>query len=52
MTYLLLLDWFQDLDDALLLRLCVDALKHFTVLASADFSDDLVIILAPAQGQG
>ncbi len=46
-NYLLLLHRFQDFDDALLIVDCVDALKHLTILASAHFSHNLVVVLVP-----
>ena len=47
---LLFLHRLQDLDDALLVVDDVDAFKDFTVLASANLPDDLIIILVPVDG--
>ena len=43
--YLLLLDGFERLDDALLLVGHVDALEHLAVLAAAELADQLVVVL-------
>ena len=45
---LLVLDGLEDLDDALGVVRDVDALKHLTILATADLADDLVVVLHPA----
>ena len=47
--YLLLLDGFEDLDDALFFVLNVDALKDFRVLPSPYFANDLVVVLLPVR---
>lgn len=39
------LTWFQDLDDNSLVGQRVDALVHLGVLSSANFLDDLVVVL-------
>ena len=43
--------WLEDLDDDSLVRLGIDALVNFRVLSTADFLDDLVIILGPKSQQ-
>ena len=47
--YLLLLDRLQDLDDAFLIVMDIDALKHFAVLATTHFADHLVVVLISVQ---
>ena len=42
--YLLLLDGFEDFDDAFLIVDDVDALKDFRVLSAANLADDLVVL--------
>ena len=46
-SYLFLLHRLQDLDDAPLLVLYIDALKNLAVLAPPDFPYDLVVVLVP-----
>lgn len=48
-AHLLLLDRLQDLDDALLLVLQINALKDFAVFASAHFPQHLVVVLVPVK---
>lgn len=42
---LLLLDGLQHLDDALIVALNVDSLKHLRVLSSPDFPQDFILVL-------
>lgn len=47
---LFLLDRLENFDDAFLVIDDVYTLKHFTVFASANLPDDLIVILVPAAG--
>jgi hypothetical protein len=47
LTYLLLLDWLQDLYDALLVVDDMDTLKYFAILASPHFPDNFIVFLTP-----
>lgn len=46
---LLLLDWFQDFDDAFLVVGDVDAFKYFRILSPANLPHNLVIIRIPTR---
>ena len=47
--YLFLFDRLENLDDALLVVHDIDTFKHFAVLASANLSDNFIVVLIPAQ---
>ena len=47
--YLFLFDRLENLDDALLVVHNIDTFKHFAVLASANLSDNFIVVLIPAQ---
>ena len=50
--YLFLFDRLENLDDALLVVHNVNTFKHFAVLASANLSDNFIVVLIPAQEHG
>ncbi len=50
--YLFLFDRLENLDDALLVVHDIDTFKHFAVLASANLSDNFIVVLIPAQEHG
>ncbi len=45
---LLLLDWLEGLDDALLIVGHVDRLENLAILAAAELADELVVVLREA----
>ncbi len=47
--YLFLFDRLENLDDALLVVHNVDTFKHFAVLASANLSDNFIVVLIPVE---
>ncbi len=47
--YLLLLHRLQNLDDAFLIIVHIDALKHFAVLAATNFPNDFIVVLVSVQ---
>jgi hypothetical protein len=46
---LLLLDWFEDFDDAFLLIDDIDALEDFAVLSTTNLANNFIVILLTAR---
>lgn len=47
--YLFLFDRLENLDDALLVVHNVNTFKHFAVFASANLSDNFIVVLIPVE---